>query len=175
LEAFVSATPLIAEIDTRFSSPAANPTSWSVANDALASAEVYWLSSIGPADQPHVTTIAGLWLDESFYFCTGTGEQKAKNLARNPQCAVTTGCNLFASGLDIVLQGEARLVTDEPLLRKLADDYRDKYDGFFDFEVRNCAFFSEEGGTALVYRVDATKAFGFSKGAPFSQTRWTFK
>jgi nitroimidazol reductase NimA-like FMN-containing flavoprotein (pyridoxamine 5'-phosphate oxidase superfamily) len=169
----MSATPLVAEIDTRFSSPAANPTSWSVANDALASAEVHWLSSIGPADQPHVTTIAGLWLDESFYFCTGTGEQKAKNLARNPQCAVNTGCNSFTSGLDVVHEGEARLVTGESLLQALADAYCDKYDGFIDFEVRNGAFFSEEGGTAIVYRLDATRAFGFSKEASFSQTRWT--
>lgn len=160
------------ELDARFSSPDARATSWQEASETLDSAEVYWISTVRSGGQPHVTSIAAVWLEGSLYFCTGTGEQKAKNLARNPSCAITTGCNSFGEGLDVVLEGTAAIETDESLLKRLADRYRAKYDGHFDFEVRNGAFFHEAGGTALVFRVDATRGFGFKKGEPFGQTRW---
>ena len=38
-----------------FSSPNAVPTEWSRARTELASAEVYWLSTIRPDGRPHVT------------------------------------------------------------------------------------------------------------------------
>jgi hypothetical protein len=39
------------------------------------------------------------------YLCTGPAERKAKNLAQNPNCALTTGCNGLADGLDLVVEG----------------------------------------------------------------------
>jgi nitroimidazol reductase NimA-like FMN-containing flavoprotein (pyridoxamine 5'-phosphate oxidase superfamily) len=163
-----------ADLDPRFSSPDADATPWEDARNALATAEVYWLSTVRSNGQPHVTPIAAIWMSESFYFCTGPGEQKAKNLARSPRCTVTTGCNSFTDGVDVVLEGEARFETDESLLQRLADHYREKYDGHFDFEVRNGAFYHEAGGAALVYRVEVSKGFAFAKGEPFGQTRWVF-
>lgn len=61
-----------------------------------------------------------MWLDETPYFCTGPDEQKARNLERNPRCALTTGCGVL-DGLDVVLEGRAVRVTDEARLRRLAD------------------------------------------------------
>jgi hypothetical protein len=34
--------------------------------------------------------------------------------------------------------------------------------------------FRHDAGTALVFEIVATSAFGFHKGEPFSQTRWRF-
>src|SRR5207248_5497592 len=45
-------------------------------------------------------------------FCTGTEEQKSKNLASNPSCILTTGTNRLHTGLDVVVEGTARRVTD---------------------------------------------------------------
>ena len=39
--------------------------------------------------------------DDALYFTTGRTERKAKNLAQNPHCVVTTGCNVL-DGLDVV-------------------------------------------------------------------------
>jgi hypothetical protein len=50
--------------------------------------------------------VVGVWLDGAFYFCTGPAERKAKNLVRNAQCVVTTGCNRL-DGLDVVVEGAA--------------------------------------------------------------------
>jgi nitroimidazol reductase NimA-like FMN-containing flavoprotein (pyridoxamine 5'-phosphate oxidase superfamily) len=61
-----------------FSSPNATPTEWSQARDELASAEVYWLSTVRPDGRPHVTPLLGIWLEGALYFCTGPNEQKAR-------------------------------------------------------------------------------------------------
>lgn len=118
--------------------------------------------------------IAGVWLDGALYFCTGPGERKAQNLARNAHCVVTTGCNALSEGLDLVLEGDAVQVSDEARLRHVAGRYAAKYDPPFHFTVRDGAFYGE-GGEALVYQVAPATAFGFGRGESFSQTRWRFR
>ena len=83
----------------------------------LQGAEVYWLSTVRPDGRPHVTPLLGVWLDGALYFCTGPTERKAKNLAQNPNCAVTTGRNGLADGLDLVVEGAAAEVRDGAELR----------------------------------------------------------
>ncbi len=105
----------------------------------------------------------------SWYFCTGPTERKAKNLAANAQCVVTTGNNSLDNGLDLVVEGDAVRVTDDATLRRLVDGYAAKYG--WDFSVRDGAFVGD-GGEAFVFAVAPRKVFGFGKGEPFSQTRW---
>ena len=76
-----------------FSSDGAVPTEWAQARADLRDAEVFWLSTVRPGGRPHVTPLLGVWLDGAVYFCTGSTERKAKNLAQNPQCVLTTGRN----------------------------------------------------------------------------------
>lgn len=67
---------------------------------------MYWLSIVHPEGRPHVTPIAGVWLDDALCFSTGQEERKARNLALNTACVVTTGCNVL-DGMDVVVEGEA--------------------------------------------------------------------
>jgi hypothetical protein len=99
-----------------FSSGGAIPTEWEKGRRELQDAEVYWLSTVRPDGRPHVTPLLGIWLDGALYFCTGPGERKAKNLARNPHCILTTGCNRL-DGLDLVVEGQATKVSDPAELR----------------------------------------------------------
>jgi len=163
----------VAELEPQFSSDEASPTPWAEARERLATAEVYWLSTVRPVGRPHVTPIASVWLDDALYFTTGQTERKAKNLAQNTHCVVTTGCNVL-EGLDVVVEGDAVRVTDEARLQRLADGYAAKYDQLFRFTVRDGAFYLEGSEIeVLVYELAATTAFGFGKGT-FSQTRWRF-
>ena len=161
----------VAELDTRFSSSTATPTSWETARDSLNRAEIYWLTTVRPDGRPHVTPLVAVWEDGALYFCTGPTEQKANNLAHNAHCILTTGCNAFSEGLDLVVEGEAKQVRDEPLLQRLAAQWKTKYD--WPFDVRDGAFYGD-GGRADVYEVKPAKVLGFGKGEPFSQTRWRF-
>ncbi len=164
----------VAKLEPQFSSDDAAPTPWAQARERLAAAKVYWLSTVRPDGRPHVTPIAAVWLGDALCFSTGQTERKAKNLALNPHCVITTGCNVL-EGLDLVVEGEAVRVTDETRLRRLADEYAAKYGQLFRFTVRNGGFYEEEsGGEVLVYELAHTTAFGFGKGDSFSQTRWRF-
>jgi hypothetical protein len=135
---------------------------------------VYWLATVRPDGRPHVTPLIAVWLEGALYFCTGEDERKAKNLTDNAHCILTTGCNTFNEGLDLVVEGEAVRVSDKARLQRLADAYEAKYGSDWHFEVREGAFNGAEGNIALVYKVTPTTAFGFGKGESFSQTRWRF-
>jgi hypothetical protein len=158
------------ELDARFSAPGASATSWADAQRVIQEAELFWISTVRPDDRPHVTPLPVVWQGGAAYFCTGAGEQKAVNLARNRDCVLTTGENAWKSGLDVVIEGVARRVTDDGLLRALANAWESKYQGDWHFDVANGAF-HHEGGEALVFEVVPTKILAFAKG-DFAQTRY---
>jgi nitroimidazol reductase NimA-like FMN-containing flavoprotein (pyridoxamine 5'-phosphate oxidase superfamily) len=164
------------ELDARYSEQGVTATAWKEGRDELAGAEMFWLSTVRPDGRPHVTPLLAVWLDDprALYFCTGADERKARNLARNPHCVLTTGHNRYDAGLDVVVEGEAVQVRDEPLLRRLAEMWAAKYGPDWQFDVREGAFrHPQDGGSALVFGVSPDRAFGFSK-FPFAQTRWRF-
>jgi hypothetical protein len=162
------------DIDMQYSTPGATPTPWPVASDHLSRAELYWLSTVRPDGRPHTTPLIGVWHDNALYFCTGADERKANNLSRNPHCTVTTGSNTLNGGLDIVLEGDAARVADEPTLQRIAAAYEAKYGSVWHWDVRDGAFHGAEGNVALLFAVTPVKAFGFAKGEIASQTRWRF-
>ena len=170
-------TQPVAELDAGFSSDGAVPTEWAEARRRAGEAQVYWLSTVRPDGRPHVTPLIAVWLGDAMYFCTGPEERKARNIAANPHCVLTTGCNQLGEGLDIVVEGEAIRVTDDATLRRVAANYESKYGEDWHFDVNDGGF---EGGAtgagnrALVFRVAPVTAFGFGKGE-YSQTRWRFE
>jgi hypothetical protein len=162
-------------LDPRFSSEDAKPTEWSAARDQLRDAKSYQLTTVRADGRPHQTTIAGVWLDDRFSFTTGSSEQKAHNLEAGNRHVIVTAGNSGWDGMDVILEGEAVEVTDVDRLRGLVDAYRTKYDDFFQFRLVDGQFTAPGAiGPGLVYDVRARKAFGFTKGATFSQTRWRF-
>jgi len=158
-----------------FSSDAAVSTEWAKGRGTLQDAQVYWLTTIRPEGRPHVTPLLGVWLDSALYFCTGPNERKAKNLAQNAHCVLTTGCNTL-DGLDVVVEGDAAKVSEPAELASVADTYESKYGRHFT-EPEGTWFGLGDAirrGEALVYRVAPSTVFGFGKGTPYSQTRWSF-
>ncbi|MFF5566667.1 pyridoxamine 5'-phosphate oxidase family protein [Streptomyces sp. NPDC012623] len=170
-----AATPHVphAELDPRYGEPAAEALPWREALGLLAGAEVFWLTTVRPEGRPHVTPLLALWWDGALYFCTGSAERKAVNLAHNPEVVLTTGTNALRSGCDIVIEGTAVRVTDDGRLAALARAWEAKYGPDWHFDVRDGAFAGREGNVALVFAVYPRTVFGFGR-APYSQTRWRF-
>jgi hypothetical protein len=168
----------ITDLDPRFSGDNAAPTPWADARGQLEQAEIFWLSTVRPDARPHVTPLLAIWLDGALYFSTGAEERKAKNIALNPHCILTTGCNALNQGFDLVVEGQAVRVTNATTLQRVADLYDSKYG--WRYIVRDGALYhaheaqNENATAALVYEVAPATAFGFGKGEPFSQTRWRF-
>ena len=139
----------------------------------LEAAELFWISTVRRDGRPHVTPLPAVWNADRLHFCTGAGEQKAVNLAGNPHVALTTGSNRWKEGLDLVVEGDAVQVTDDARLRTLADLWRSKYHGDWDFGVEDGTFRHADGGAAVVFEVSPTKVLAFAKGR-FAQTRYRF-
>lgn len=157
------------KLDQRFSE-ATEPTEWPAAAAALTEAELYWLTTVRGDGRPHVTPLVGVWVDDSFVFCTGPGEQKARNLEHGTAVTVSTGVNTWNAGLDLVVEGTAARVIGRAKLAALADAYRGKYGDDWDFDCDEEAF-DPEGEAAIVFRVTPAKVLAFAK-SPHGQTRF---
>jgi PPOX class probable F420-dependent enzyme len=149
---------------------------WPETLDLLVRAELSWLSTVRPDGRPHVTPLPVVWHDGAPHFGTGPGERKARNLAGNPHCVLTTGTNTHWSGVDVVVEGTARRVTDDATLRELAAAWTAKYGSFWRYDVVDGMFRqSPDRDGAVVFRVEPTTAFAFTKGeGRFGQTRYRF-
>jgi pyridoxine/pyridoxamine 5'-phosphate oxidase len=121
--------PPVGELDGRYSSPGAAPTPWAVVDESLQHAEIFWISTVRPGGQPHTTPVIAIWLDDAIHIATGASERKALNLAENPACTITTGCNALNEGLDIVIEGQASRIQDHSTLQRLADLYKSNTNG----------------------------------------------
>lgn len=80
-----------------------------------------WLSTINEDGSPHVTAVGALWLDDTFWFQTGAGTRKGRNVARDPRCAVA----LSIRDADVVVEGDATLVTDPATVARAAKAWAD--------------------------------------------------
>jgi nitroimidazol reductase NimA-like FMN-containing flavoprotein (pyridoxamine 5'-phosphate oxidase superfamily) len=160
------------EIDSRFSDPEAGPTPWSDAAQVLEDAELYWLTTVRSDGRPHVTPLIGVVEGGAVHFCTGLGEQKARNLEGGRQVALTTGNNSWARGLDVVVEGTAVRVADNAVLQRLADAFEAKYGSVWRFEVGDGVFGTGEH-VAAVFRIEPDKVLAFAK-QPHGQTRYRF-
>jgi general stress protein 26 len=170
----MSIEELAPELDERFSDSGATATPWSTTQTVLEQAQLSWISTVRANGRPHVTPLVAVWLDDAVHFTTGPGEQKARNLMANPHVVLTTGCNRWDEGLDVMVEGEAKRVTDQATLERLAAAWATKWDGQWRFEAADGGFTHPDvdlDSPVLVFAVKPTKVLAFGKGV-FSHTRY---
>ncbi len=133
----------------------------------------FWLATVGPDARPHVMPLGVLWVDGAFYFNSGAGTRKAKNLARNPHCVLTVATNEF----DLVVEGDAVKITDEQKLKRIADVYT--HQGWKP-TVRDGALYADYSAPSAgpppwdVYEVRPETVFALGTAEPYGATRWRF-
>ena len=164
----------ITTIDPRFSDTDAVATGWDETRRLLESAELFWIVTVRADGRPHVTPLVAVWLDGAIHFCTADTEQKAVNLRGNPHEILAVGSIQWNTGLDVVVEGDAVQVTDEDQLTRLAQAWTTKWDGRWQYEIRNGAFHGDGGETIPVFSVTPTRVFAFAEGPCFGQTRHQF-
>ena len=133
-----------------------------------------WLTTVGADGAPHVTGVGALWVDGAFWFETGASTRKARNLARDPRCALSTSTQDF----DLVVEGTAAPVTDPHTVADLARRWA----------AEGWPARPDESGTALtaefsapsagpppwtVYRITATAMTALATTGEGGATRWT--
>jgi hypothetical protein len=130
-----------------------------------------WLATVRRDGRPHVMPVGVAWFDRAFYFSSGPGTQKSKNLASNSQCVIT----LAASDLDIVVEGEAFKVTDEAKLHRLAEVFTT---GGWAPTVRDGAFYHDFSAPSAgpppweLYEFRPRTVFALATAEPYGATRW---
>ena len=147
--------------------------------DRLAAAGTCWLATTDADGAPHVRPLLAIWLDGpdgmdgALHFAAGGATRKARNLARDPRCAVAT----TVPSLDLTVEGSAAIVRDADTLARAAAVYATKYD--WPVEIRDGAFHADGAPTAGpppydLYRVTPKRIFSFGTDDSFTATRWRF-
>src|SRR5947209_14263301 len=80
-----------------------------------------WLTTLNEDGSPHVTAVGALWMDGTFWFQTGAGTRKARNVARDPRCSIAVSIR----DADVVLEGNATRVTDADAVARAAKAWAD--------------------------------------------------
>jgi len=142
--------------------PGLLPWSWAV--DRLERTHDFWLSTVWPDGRPHAMPVWGVWLEDAVWFSSSLGSRKARNLAADDRCVLTTDNALEP----VVVEGRASLIGDRITILRFVEAVNAKYGtdydlGFFDPAVNGC------------WRVPPTWVFGLVEsdftGSP---TRWRF-
>jgi nitroimidazol reductase NimA-like FMN-containing flavoprotein (pyridoxamine 5'-phosphate oxidase superfamily) len=146
--------------DYGISTSAKGLLSWKWAEQRLKKSREYWFVSTLPDKSPHVMPVWGVWVDSAFYFSTGRGTRKARNLARNPHCIV---CNELAEQA-VIVHGRAKEIKDAKRMRELGGPYARKYPPY-----------KLDPKMGAVYEVKPSVVFGLvEKKFPTTATRWKF-
>jgi len=81
-----------------------------------------WLTTVREDGRPHVTSVGALWVDGTFWFQTGAGTRKARNVERDPRCSIAVSVD----GADVVVEGDAVRVTEPATVARLAKAWADQ-------------------------------------------------
>ncbi len=84
-------------------------------------ARTKWLVTVNADGSPHVTAVGAVWLDGTFWFQTGAGTRKGRNVTRDPRCSIA----LSIRDADVVVEGAAMRVTDPGALARVAKAWAD--------------------------------------------------
>jgi PPOX class probable F420-dependent enzyme len=134
-----------------------------------------WLATINRDGSPHVTGIGAMWVDGAFWFETGDGTRKARNLARDPRCTLSVAAQQF----DLVVEGEAHKVTDPSTVATMARRWaaqgwpaRVDHTGV----ALTADYSAPSAGPPpwFVYRLVPRAATGVQTVEPGGATRWRF-
>ena len=137
---------------------------WSEAERRLTVAHDYWCATVTPEGWPHVMPVWGVWLDRMIWFSSGLGSRKARNLAADPRCTVTTD----DARDPVVLEGEAERVTQRERIAAFLAAVNAKYDAGLSMDFLDPAV----NGTYAVRPVTVIAlTHGDFTGSP---TRWRF-
>jgi hypothetical protein len=85
-------------------------------------ARTTWLTTVNADGSPHVTPVGALWLDGAFWFQTGSGTRKGRNVERDPRCSMA----LSVRDADVVIEGAATRVTEPAAVARAATAWADQ-------------------------------------------------
>jgi hypothetical protein len=134
-----------------------------------------WLATINRDGSPHVAGVGALWVDDAFWFETGPGTRKGRNLDRDARCTLSVATHEF----DLVVEGEARRITDPSTVAAMAERWAaEGWPARVDDtgSALTAEFSAPSAGPPPwhVYRITPLAATALSTVDPGGATRWRF-
>lgn len=126
-----------------------------------------------PDGRPHTAGVGALWVDGKFYFVSGAGTRKSRNLAKRTDCVIA----VKLTDIDLVVEGTATKVTDAATVQRLAERYAAQG---WPATVEDSAFTAPYSAPSAgpppwnLYEFTPTTAFGVAGAEPFGAARWRF-
>ena len=130
-----------------------------------------WLTTINRDGSPHVTPVGAVQLDGVWYFTSGPGTRKSRNIAADARCVVSVATHPF----DLVIEGSAARVTDAAELRSVADEYvRVGWPAQVDGGALTAEYSAPSAGPPpwQVYKITPATVFAFGTAEPYGATRF---
>jgi hypothetical protein len=93
--------------------------SWPTALQRFNACRNDWLATVRPDGRPHSMPVWGLWHEGAFWFSTFPASRKARNLAADGRCTVSTDQATEA----VVIEGTAAPVSDVEAIRRVLPAY----------------------------------------------------
>lgn len=142
------------------------PLPWGWARQRLVEARNYWVASVLPGGRPHARPVWGVWLDEQFYF--DTGSRIGSNLLARPEVTV----HLESGDQVVIIEGTAERVVDPARQGRFLESYNPNYHA--QFAAPPGVVFAVRPRVAIGWLSDPT---GLDGGATFGNTgtRWDFE
>lgn len=98
---------------------------WAWAEERLVASRNYWIVSLWPDGRPHAMPVWGVWEDTALVFSSGGRSRKARNLAADPRCVVTTE----DASEPVIVEGAASVMEDRDAIARVAELMNRKYGG----------------------------------------------
>src|SRR3954451_21572799 len=108
---------------------------WAEVERRLRQSHDYWCATVRPDGTPHVMPVWGIWLDHRLWFSSGLGSRKARNLAVEARCTVTTD----DARDPVVVDGVAERLTAAAALADFVAAVNLKYDAHVTTEFQDPA------------------------------------
>ena len=115
--------PTAAEAIADDATPATTPIEWPEVVRRFSAAPQIWISTVAADGRPSARPVLCVWVDGALHFTVGPGTRKARNLAATGRCVAS----VTTEGMDLVIEGTARRVTDEAHLRGVGEAYGDRH------------------------------------------------
>ncbi|HET7048673.1 MAG TPA: pyridoxamine 5'-phosphate oxidase family protein [Solirubrobacteraceae bacterium] len=154
------------------------PMPWDRASTALGTGSLKpeipcFLGTVRPDGRPHSAGVGVAEHDGGIYFTSGPETRKSRNLAANPACTLS----LRLDGIDLVLEGDAERVVDQPTLEQLASVFRHGgWPATVEGDAITAPYSAQSAGPPpwRLYRLNVHTAFGVGLREPHGASRWRF-
>lgn len=130
-----------------------------------------WLTTINPDGSPHVMPVGVIRCAGSWYFTSGPGTRKSRNLARDARCVISVATEPF----DLVVEGTATRVTDNGELETVAAAFRaDQWPATVEGDALTAEYSAPSAGPApwYCYRVQESTVFALATSEPSGATKF---